>query len=580
MKRYSISTLQGEQPLSDYAGQTIMTTGVVIGHSRKGYFIQDRPFEEGQKNSSGIFVFAGHPRPKIGVSIQVWGKIHNFRKEDTDKPVTQLHAVGFDVVAALEIDLTPIDLCRLLPDSSSEQAAFLNSIEGMLCQVNKGARFLAPSNPFGDYVLCDDRFYERHAELRAGEGLLIDPSDPYRWLPSIRAQDLDLAPRVDVGDKLTSNAVGPLNYRAKAYQIAVQGRITVEYRPDADSLDWDTLAREHDRALSCLTLNTFNLDPKKEDPNRVNDARRDVDDDVGDLRFTLIAQDIVKAGCPDIIALQEMQDDDGAEITEVTTASKNHRLLIRTINEVLRRTTSTDSVTALSKTGATAEKIQYAYAEIAPPAGADGGQPGGNIRNSYLYNVAKLELAKGSKGEHLIRLCQADPAFADSRKPLLAQFKHRESGTSLVVVNVHLASKRQQRSLFATEKPCYDERAATRVEQARLIKTIMDRLQAADMDVYVTGDFNDTEFSETLAVFTGSAHKNLVNDLSPDQRYDYNHRGKLQVLMHGIIPCRLKNFDKVTYKVLHGNELRGVKPGTSGIKASDHAYVLASFLIA
>jgi predicted extracellular nuclease len=94
------------------------------------------------------------------------------------------------------------------------------------------------------------------------------------------------------------------------------------------------------------------------------------------------------------------------------------------------------------------------------------------------------------------------------------------------------------------------------------------------LDYYVTGDFNDTEESETLAAITGDASVNLVNLLPPEQRYDYNHRGKLQVLMHGIVPKRLAETHS-EYDIIHGNELLGVHPGKSSDKPSDHAYVLA-----
>ena len=540
-----------------------MIEGMVIGYSRKGFFVQDDLFHEGQSASSGIFVYAAEPRPARGRRVQVWGRVADFYKEEGDKPVTQLHSEGFSEVEGPAIPIQAIELAALLPEESGKQAAFLNSIEGMLCVIKAGARFLAPSNPFGDYVLCTKTFYEQNSALHAGGGLRVDPNDPHRWFPSMRALDLRHAPSVNVGDTLGLDAAGPLNYRAKAYQIAVQGRIRI----DAADLDMQSPAVTESNAeeISVMTLNTFNLDPKKERASYVNDPRRDIDDDLADKRFDFIACDIVKAGCPDIIALQEMQDDDGAEITEVVKASKNHRTLIAAVQKRAKQVKS-------------GNPPDYAFAELAPVAGEDGGQPGGNIRNSYLYNTKNISLVHGETGAHLIRLCQQDEAFADSRKPLLAQFEHRQSGHSLTVINIHLASKRQQRSLFAIDSPAYDEREAMRIRQAELVKAVMDQLAEAGLDCYVTGDFNDTEFSRTLAAFTGSDHINLVDKLQASERYDYNHRGKLQVLMHGIVPKALRNFEQPHYQVLHGNELQGVQPGSAGIKASDHAYVIARFL--
>jgi len=64
-------------------------------------------------------------------------------------------------------------------------------------------------------------------------------------------------------------------------------------------------------------------------------------------------------------------------------------------------------------------------------------------------------------------------------------------------------------------------------------------------------------------------------NLAEDQRYDYNHRGKLQVLMHGIVSADIAASDKAEYEIIHGNELIGVAPGEQTDKPSDHAYVIA-----
>jgi len=102
----------------------------------------------------------------------------------------------------------------------------------------------------------------------------------------------------------------------------------------------------------------------------------------------------------------------------------------------------------------------------------------------------------------------------------------------------------------------------------------LEKLRHQGVDYYLTGDFNDTEQSDTLVRLLGDENSNLVNLLAPELRYDYNHRGKLQVLMHGIVPLALAE-NRADYEIIHGNELIGVEPGKSGDKPSDHAYVLA-----
>jgi len=112
-----------------------------------------------------------------------------------------------------------------------------------------------------------------------------------------------------------------------------------------------------------------------------------------------------------------------------------------------------------------------------------------------------------------------------------------------------------------------------RIQQAEIVRNELTALLQQGLDYYVTGDFNDTEESETLAQLLGDESVNLVEHLPPEERYDYNHRGKLQVLMHGIVPKELA--ERAEYEIIHGNELLGVQPGELGNKPSDHAYVIA-----
>jgi predicted extracellular nuclease len=143
------------------------------------------------------------------------------------------------------------------------------------------------------------------------------------------------------------------------------------------------------------------------------------------------------------------------------------------------------------------------------------------------------------------------------------------------VINVHLASKRHQNSIFAPLNPGFDPQLATRIKQASIIRAAALALTAQGIDYYITGDFNDFEDSSTLKAILGDENVNLVKTVPRLERYDYNHRGKLQVLMHGIVSKALADAQRAEYEILHGNELIGVRPGELGTKPSDHAYVIS-----
>jgi predicted extracellular nuclease len=426
-------------------------------------------------------------------------------------------------------------------------AGLLESMEGMLVEFPAGMRFIAPSNPFGDYVLTFDAAGE--SEVRTPEGgVLISPSNPNRWYPGFRVYDYRHARQVNVGARLNSAVRGALHYRVDAWQVATNFPFKFSQNEIAASA---SSLRPGSDALTVMTLNCFNLDSHVESADRVVNPSQDVDDDWGEGRFHSLARAVVQqAHCPDIIALQEIQDNDGAEQTNVTDADDTYRLLVRTIEGF--------------------SGVRYQWVDIDPQLGADGGQPGGNIRNGFLYNSERVRLIPDS----VIALGKDEPAFEDSRKPLVARFKERGSGKELVCINIHLASKRHQNSIFAPVEPGVDRKLAIRVAQARIITEYAEQQLKSGYEVYITGDFNDTEHSETLRVMTQGNLRNLVLMLPNYERYDYNHRGKLQVLMHGLVSQRLAA-ERAEYEIIHGNELIGVQPGEVSNKASDHAYVIA-----
>ena len=547
-----IHRVQGPALTSPLDGHPVTTRGVVIGTTRKGYFIQDPDGDVNEAVSHGLFVFERRRRPPLGSLVEVQGKVTEYRAEENGRPTTQLLEQTTRVLAEVGPSIEPVWLTadRMLL-RQQELAAFLNHLEGMLVGIPAGATFIAPSNPFGDYVLLPP-----HADLTRTRhrGVLIDPKAPERWLPAFRTLDYANAPVVNVGAELLEPVVGPLNFRVASYQIATAGPVriapaAVDVRPTSLHAD--------DSRITVLTLNGFNLDEKKEDSALVNDPGRDVDDDVGDGRFVALGKAIVgDAASPAIVALQEMQDDDGAELSDTVRAQRTYAALIDAVERAGGQT--------------------YRWVDIPPEAGADGGQPGGNIRNAFLYDPEQVQLVEGT----LQRLGSAAAVFEGSRKPLVARFRRVEGRGEVELINVHLASKRPQNGLFAPEKPGFDPRHALRVEQAQLIGGHLARLREQQIDYYVTGDFNDFEFSETLRTLTGDHSTNLVERVPEPLRYDYNHRGLSQALMHGVVANRQLDGRTVEYEILHANTLEGTQPGRKGEKASDHAYVIARLQLA
>ena len=548
----AIKQIQGEGYFSPYSETTVTTRGVVTGVHRLGFFIQTPDVEWDGKSSDALFVYSNETTSSEGAYVEVSGEVIDYLKHDSDKPVTQIHLEELKIIQLHGPEISTIDLdANLIPKKNADLAVLLNSLECMLMRIPANQTFIAPSNAHGDYVLdgIDSSNPEEtdYSLLRNEQGgIIADHENHLRWFPGFRVTQYHRAPRLNVGSVLLNDVIGPLHYRVGAYQLSV--RQDIKFEPSFISLNKSSLTPS-DEALTIMTLNCFNLDPHVESPDRVLNPRQDVDDDWGEGRFHTLAQAIVlQANLPDIVALQEIQDNDGAEITDVVDASQTYALLIQTVEQL--------------------SGVTYQWTDVNPELGADGGQPGGNIRNGFLYNPNRVSLLEPSKVFGAKEAC-----YEGSRKPLLAFFEETKSGRKLACINLHLASKRHQASIFEPKKPGFDSRLEVRVAQAKRVYAETLRLKEEGIDYYVTGDFNDTEDSQTLHTLVGNENVNLVDKLPIRERYDYNHRGKLQVLMHGLVNHEMA--DTAEYEIIHGNELIGIKAGEVTDKPSDHAYVIA-----
>ncbi len=164
-----------------------------------------------------------------------------------------------------------------------------------------------------------------------------------------------------------------LNYSFLNYEVLVTAAVTVTT---------DTTLAEEQTALigdaNYLTIATYNLENM----------------DPSDNKYTILANDIVYSlRAPDILAVQEVQDADGAGSGTDLSGVSNVQGLI-------------DAIFAQSG-------LVYTYVEIAPDvANTTGGEPGGNIRNGYLYQADRVTLVSGSLALLTDRRIQRQPQAA------------------------------------------------------------------------------------------------------------------------------------------------------------------------
>ncbi len=311
-------------------------------------------------------------------------------------------------------------------------------------------------------------------------------------------------------------------------------------------------------------------------------------------RFAEIAAQIFEnLKAPDILSLQEVQDNDGPANTGVVSASRTLGLLADALNEMAE---------------AAGSPARYAFADN-PFIGDDtsGGQPGGNIRNAFLFREDRVEIEAGSlraldgeggvitTGTALDQASDASNPFFATRLPLVADF--RFNGETVTVVNNHFSSKGGSDVLFGTDLPPLNNGEIERAAQAQVVNDFVDSLVAADGNarVVVMGDLNEFQFEEPIRVLTGEGTvtgyrigsdgrpvatyaetgdapvlTDMAGSLPANERYTYSFEGNGQTLDHLFATATLA--DGAQFDVVHINS-------EFADQVSDHDPVLASFEI-
>jgi predicted extracellular nuclease len=561
---------------SGNSGTTRYTTeGVVTAIAANGFYIQDATGDGNALTSDAIFVFTSSaPLGSItlGETVRVTGRLDEFRlgSATNNLTVTQLNTAqsGSSIVELggnTTINAVVLGVDRLIPtgsisdpgfatfDPTTDAIDFWESLEGMRVEVPSSIatsttasfRTADPAAPTTTEGPPNNEIWVRlpgnsdPSSLTARGGLLLGPTDPNPeriqlddLLPSIAFPD------VKIGDVLSA-VTGVVNYDFTNYEVLIASAPTI-VTPSGIAPEVTTITRDF-RQITIGNYNVENLDPRFEDPSNVAGSNLfqrlgNVDDDVGSGKYARHAEQIaINMGAPTIVALQEIQDNDGAEISPVLAAD----VTLKTLVDLIKAN----------------HGIEYTFAEISPTASnQDGGQPNANIRPAFLYRADQVSLLGV---ERILDTDLSDgDAFAASRKPLLGTFSF--NGQTLTVINNHLNSKGGDNGLFGNVQPPVLSSEVQRIAQAQIIKATVDDLLMADANALamVVGDLNDFQWSPPLAVLTGGTNPSLVNLgdalLAPNERYTYNFQGNAQTLDHQLATARLMQAAPA-YDIVHVN---------------------------
>jgi predicted extracellular nuclease len=553
----AIYTIQGLGHRSEYVGQTVITRGIVTAVDANGYYLQDAAGDGDKRTSDAVFVFTGGaPGRSVGDSVEVRGTVAEFLpgNNTTNLTITQINqsaatlvSTGNALPAATLISAGP---GGVLPpsavfeddnfqvyDPQNDAADFYESLEGMRVTI-EAPLVTGNTNEFGEtFVVASGGTGATGVNSRGGITISGDANNVDDYNPE-RIQIDDNAnlfagfrPDYTQGDVL-SNVTGIISYNFQTYELQVTEAVTVTTDAGPLTRETTTLFSTPDR-LTIATYNVENLDPSD-----------------GAVKFNLLASDIVfNLRAPDIIALQEIQDADGAGSGSNLSGTVTANLIIEAINA--------------------AGGPQYAYVEVAPSApNTTGGEPNGNIRNGYLYQVNRVDYVEGSA------TLVPGAAFNNSRSPLAATFTFNEQ--TITAINVHSTSRGGSSPLFGAQQPPVNAGEGARIAQSEAIRAYVTNILSNNpgANIAVLGDFNGFYFEESLELLEqGGILSNILRELPEAERYTYYFGGNAQALDNFLVtPGLLEN---IIVDAVHINSEQAAGPN----RVSDHDPLLASFLL-
>ena len=516
----SFDQVRGDGFRSKLVGKQVTTEGVVTTINEVGFYIQP----EGG-NAGGLLVRTRDARVALGDHVRVSGTVRELADkgnafgrtvvEITERPRVERLGAG---EAPAAIDLSAIGQ----PPSDYVGATdYWRKLLGTRVRI-PSASTLSAMNRFGDLVVLPDTWTIPADRRSQYGGVLYQEGLDNTVKAGIKYRDrLGVPPPLSMGAKL-EGIEGVVTYRSGDFQIELTDKPKVASNPKVESEV--TSFEQSATAFTFASINILNGNPSEVERLRAS-ARRIVH----------------HMKSPSVLTLQEVQDNDGPKVSDVVAADKTYELICKLIREE--------------------GGPDYGYIDVPPRNGEDGGEPGGNIRNGYLYRKDRMQLIQGS----VQRIGEGTEAFKDSRKSVVAGF--RFNGKSFYFVNTHHKSMLGSTPWTGEQQPPIIGGEEQRLAQSKLEREWIDRAIKNDPTAeWITlGDRNATPGAASVVELTKTGFVNMAMTVPAEKRFDYNYRGNLQSLCSIVVSPKIAKMMRIEY--LHGNS---VNP----IDDSDHDHVM------
>ncbi|MEU1346482.1 endonuclease/exonuclease/phosphatase family protein [Streptomyces sp. NPDC005795] len=546
-----VHDIQGATRVSPLDGKAVTGVPGVVTAVRttgsRGFWIQDTAPDADPRTGEGVFVYTGSAAPAVAVgdSVLVSGTVDEYYPSATTQSITEITSPRTTVLSSGNALPAPVVLDAAAVPARYVPSAGGGSIDALplepstyaldLYESLEGTRVrIADTRVTGATTAYDEIWVTvepKQNPTRRGGTLYSSYTDQNTG--RIKVMSLDTTrpfPVGNVGDVLSGTTTGVIDYASFGgynLQATELGTLTDHH------LRREVTRRQKGGELAVATYNVENLDALDEQ-----------------AKFDTLAEGVaVNLSSPDIVSLEEIQDDNGA-VSDGTVGSE----------ATLKR--FTDAIVA-------AGGPRYSWRYVAPQDGQDGGEPGGNIRNVFLFNPHRVSFVDRAGGDATTavaavptrkgvtlsvspgRIDPASAAWDDSRKPLVGEFRFH--GKPVFVIGNHFASKGGDQPLHGRYQEPSRGSETKRVQQAAEVNTFVKSLLAADKSARVVtlGDLNDFAFSPTMSALTaGKALKPLITTLPANEQYSYVYEGNSQTLDHILTSPGIRRFD---YDVVHIN---------------------------
>jgi uncharacterized protein len=535
-----IHEIQGATHISPYDDRAVLDVpGVVTALSGNGFWMQDVEPDGHSDTSEGIFVFLNsnprnNPLLAVGNAVKVSGAVDEFRPggtgglgnlttteivrptitAGTPGPAVVPTAIGTGPGASLppteiiEAEAGDVEMPDFVFDPARDGIDWHESHEGMLVSIQ-------------DPEVVASGFGSPRTERG---GVLIRPDDlnPERIILDdavlLAQQPAGVMPLANVGDSLAGPVEAVVDYSFGNPKYLVTSVPTVI----DGGIEPEVTEPPRANQLAMASMNVENL--AAQDPT-LTPAENET-------KFARLAGQLVNSlRSPDIVAVEEIQDNNGTTNNGNVDASATYARFIEAI--------------------VAAGGPLYEFRQIDPVNNSDGGAPGGNIRVGFLFRTDRglefvdrpggtatneTQSVATRKGVRLTlspgRLQDPDDAstFQASRKPLAGEFLWK--GRTVIAVANHFNSKGGDDPLFGHRQPPVQVTTVQRHKQAAVVARFVEDVLGADSRaaIAVLGDLNDFDFSETLDIVEGAGLNNLMDTLPASERYSYVFDGNSQVL--------------------------------------------------